>query len=308
VRELLPFKEAQRLLKKAGIDLPSYYNRKRPTAGRGAGGSSKAAETRRTNEEAKRRIATEREAEFRKRVLKAAFPKIKATLTKDVLREIVDSRDVSEVLELLFDHRDLRKLAEADLVRLLIAEQAIGDVGSYAWGQAKHLHELAKSAKVDTSAIRRQVAKDITGAAGETDEGRSDPRERLRRPGLHAHRGRLLRLPADVRLERPAGAPEARPAEEPEQRLARPRRAALLGVLEMRRLLRRGDEAMTFTLGEVLSITHGKLLCPIDRVYEILNFMTGDDLYTHQLGGAWTSARRTCSRSFRSSCKSTPSA
>jgi ParB/RepB/Spo0J family partition protein len=169
VRQLLPFKEAQRLLKKAGIDLPSYYNRKRPSAGRGAGGSSKAAETRRTNEEAKRRLATEREAEFRKRVLKAAFPKIKATLTKDVLREIVDSRDVSEVLDLLFDHRDLRKLAEADLVRLLIAEHAIGDVGSYAWGQAKHLHELAKSAKVDTAAIRRQVAKDITGAAGEEE-------------------------------------------------------------------------------------------------------------------------------------------
>jgi hypothetical protein len=30
LRELVPFKEAQALLKKRGIDLPSYYNRKRP--------------------------------------------------------------------------------------------------------------------------------------------------------------------------------------------------------------------------------------------------------------------------------------
>lgn len=42
-------------------------------------------------------------------------------------------------------------------------------------------------------------------------------------------------------------------------------------------------DQMTFTLGEVLSITTGTLLCPIGRVYEILNHMTGDNLYTHQL-------------------------
>lgn len=39
----------------------------------------------------------------------------------------------------------------------------------------------------------------------------------------------------------------------------------------------------TFTLGEVLSITTGKLLCDMDGVYEILNHLTGDNLYTHQL-------------------------
>lgn len=40
---------------------------------------------------------------------------------------------------------------------------------------------------------------------------------------------------------------------------------------------------MKFTLGEVLSITAGPLLCDIGRVYAILNYMTGDQLFTHQL-------------------------
>jgi hypothetical protein len=38
-----------------------------------------------------------------------------------------------------------------------------------------------------------------------------------------------------------------------------------------------------FKLGAVLSVVSGKLLCPIDDLYEILNYMTGDDLMTHQL-------------------------
>lgn len=41
-----------------------------------------------------------------------------------------------------------------------------------------------------------------------------------------------------------------------------------------------------FHLGHILSITTGALVTPdgtIDGVYEILNFMTNDDLFTHQL-------------------------
>jgi hypothetical protein len=40
-----------------------------------------------------------------------------------------------------------------------------------------------------------------------------------------------------------------------------------------------------FHLGDVLSITTGKLVSPrlIDGVYDILNFMTGDNLFTHQI-------------------------
>lgn len=41
----------------------------------------------------------------------------------------------------------------------------------------------------------------------------------------------------------------------------------------------------TFTLGDVLSITTGKLLSPrhMAGIYDILNWMTGDNLFTHQL-------------------------
>ena len=40
-----------------------------------------------------------------------------------------------------------------------------------------------------------------------------------------------------------------------------------------------------FHLGDVLSITTSRLVSPrhMDGVYDILNFMTGDDLFTHQL-------------------------
>lgn len=40
-----------------------------------------------------------------------------------------------------------------------------------------------------------------------------------------------------------------------------------------------------FHLGDVLSITDGRLMSPrhMDGIYDILNFMTGDNLFTHQL-------------------------
>jgi len=40
-----------------------------------------------------------------------------------------------------------------------------------------------------------------------------------------------------------------------------------------------------FHLGDILSITTGRLVSPrhVDGVYDLLNFMTGDNLYTHQL-------------------------
>lgn len=43
------------------------------------------------------------------------------------------------------------------------------------------------------------------------------------------------------------------------------------------------SEMRTFQLGQILSITSGVLLCDIGGVYEILNYMTGDTLFTHQL-------------------------
>ena len=38
-----------------------------------------------------------------------------------------------------------------------------------------------------------------------------------------------------------------------------------------------------FPIGVVLSITTGRLCCDMDDVYKILNYLTGDNLFTHQL-------------------------
>jgi hypothetical protein len=48
-----------------------------------------------------------------------------------------------------------------------------------------------------------------------------------------------------------------------------------------------------FHVGDVLSITTGRLVSPrhIDGVYDILNFMTGDNLFTHQLPRALNECR-----------------
>lgn len=45
------------------------------------------------------------------------------------------------------------------------------------------------------------------------------------------------------------------------------------------------SETREFHLGDILTITTGRLVSPrhIDGVYDILNFMTGDSLFTHQL-------------------------
>lgn len=41
----------------------------------------------------------------------------------------------------------------------------------------------------------------------------------------------------------------------------------------------------SFHLGDVLSVTTGYLVAPrgIEAIYDLLSFMTGDDLFTHQL-------------------------
>lgn len=41
--------------------------------------------------------------------------------------------------------------------------------------------------------------------------------------------------------------------------------------------------ARTFSIGAVLSVTSGRLLAEIGDVHELLDFMTGDTLMTHQL-------------------------
>lgn len=50
----------------------------------------------------------------------------------------------------------------------------------------------------------------------------------------------------------------------------------------------RNTEVTTFHLGDLLSVTTGRLVSPrhMDGVYDILNYMTGTSLFTHQLPAA----------------------
>lgn len=48
---------------------------------------------------------------------------------------------------------------------------------------------------------------------------------------------------------------------------------------------------MKFKIGEIISGATGRLLCDIGKVYEILNYMTGDNLFTHQLPRACRECR-----------------
>jgi hypothetical protein len=48
---------------------------------------------------------------------------------------------------------------------------------------------------------------------------------------------------------------------------------------------------MKFKSVEVFSAIQGTLLCEIGRVYEVLNFLTGDNLFTHQLPRAGREAQ-----------------
>ena len=45
------------------------------------------------------------------------------------------------------------------------------------------------------------------------------------------------------------------------------------------------NKTREFHIGDILSVTHERLVSPrhIEGVYDILNFMTGDSLFTHQL-------------------------
>lgn len=50
-------------------------------------------------------------------------------------------------------------------------------------------------------------------------------------------------------------------------------------------------QTKTFKIEEVLSAVKGTLLCDMGKVYEVLNFLTGDNLYTHQLPRAGKECR-----------------
>jgi ParB/RepB/Spo0J family partition protein len=168
LRELVPFGQAQKLLKKKGITLPSHANRHRPKPVKQ---SSRASHERaEINYQARQRLENEkreREAKVRAEILKAVFPKVKGTLTRDVLEDTVRNLDgrVDDEVQLLFGHKDLRKLKEVDLARILVARDAIVAAGN-TWQPATALLALAAKHKIDVAAIRKRVTTETTKKAG----------------------------------------------------------------------------------------------------------------------------------------------
>lgn len=55
---------------------------------------------------------------------------------------------------------------------------------------------------------------------------------------------------------------------------------------------------MKFTTGEIISAGTGRLCCQMEGVYKIMNFLTGDNLFTHQLPRAF----RACQAWVRKQC------
>jgi hypothetical protein len=55
-----------------------------------------------------------------------------------------------------------------------------------------------------------------------------------------------------------------------------------------------GEKDMTeiFTLGQVLSVTTGRLVCTMEGLYSIMNFLTGENLFTHQLVRAFDPCKK----------------
>jgi hypothetical protein len=53
-----------------------------------------------------------------------------------------------------------------------------------------------------------------------------------------------------------------------------------------------------FSIGQILSMGTGRLCCQMDGVYEVANFLTGDNLFTHQLVRAF----KVCQPWVRSQC------
>jgi len=53
-----------------------------------------------------------------------------------------------------------------------------------------------------------------------------------------------------------------------------------------------------FELGPILSVTTGRLLCEFDKLWELLDFLTRDSLYTHQIPRAQDECRPSLLRQF----------
>lgn len=177
LRELVPFKQAQQLLKKIGIDLPSYANRKRHEFQRSGASSPVAVKkdpAKEAAEQAKRDLEERVEKVSLIRTLEQVKAKHPGVLSVDDLTFLANHAldDVPEEFWKVFGLKDpgwqtestIKKVPGKDLPRFIaVALAAHGLTGNYRHTEATAEATLGRL-KIDRKKIEADVRKELTPA------------------------------------------------------------------------------------------------------------------------------------------------
>jgi ParB/RepB/Spo0J family partition protein len=187
VRQLLPFKEAQTLLKKKGLDLPSYYNRKRPThqaqrsepAPKAESAQSKA---KREAEEQKRQLDQRVNDLTIERILAKIKTKHDGTVGIDELIYLSSATlndeltvELEAIICRLFGVKKsgwdwakvLGKLSAKDAGRLITVGLVAGAIANTGFRQQEEIGDaICKRFKIDRKAIEKEVRTELAKKAG----------------------------------------------------------------------------------------------------------------------------------------------
>jgi hypothetical protein len=172
LRELVPFKEAQSLLKKVKVELPSYANRKRHEFQRGAAASSdKVDPEKKAAEERKRQLEQAIEKATELRILEQVKAKHDGTLGVDELLYLAvgalrDDMPEEPNLFTWFGLKDpgwqiekaLEKLSSKDLPRFIMLGIVAQGLNGYGRDNDAIVERVLKRLKID----RDKIAKDVT--------------------------------------------------------------------------------------------------------------------------------------------------
>ncbi len=173
LRELVPFKVAQQLLKKVGINLPSYADRKRPAPVKHTGGTSTAAKkdpAKEAAEQAQRELEEKTGEEIHRRIFAAIKDKHDGKLGVEELRRVADAllydvpSECGGILWQLFGQKDpgyqtekaLAKIQAKDLPKL-ITLAALAEGLDMAGRHGQTAERILARFKIDRKKIEAEV-------------------------------------------------------------------------------------------------------------------------------------------------------
>jgi hypothetical protein len=184
LRELVPFKQAQLLLKKKGIELPSYANKKRQSFQRSSSSANggkpvdaAALNAKRESEQKQREFDDKVQAEVNKRLLTAVKAKHDGALGVAELVVLGDSAlqdlppEADEIWS-LFGLKDpgwqmtkaLEKLSGKDLAKFIAAGIVVCCISD--GRQLPLVGQILKRLKIDPKAIEKKVREELTPKPG----------------------------------------------------------------------------------------------------------------------------------------------